>query len=431
MAGQYTDFDGIGSGESGTVEGLLPIDDADGAAEAFRYRKHIIVNVILPVGAAFVDLTGEWKVRVREDGSREDNSPTGAYSGAILFEQTVKWTARIVAGGGGNPFWMPLGDGGSGKQMTSICDGEECAVVEDVNDAAAMAAYGQNGAWRFVDANIKENATDRQKYDAEKGFTLFDNSGGTVGYQFAADWQSAGYRCEIPQGAILETVSDHWSGAALDSEANYLFSYKPGTAAKISLVADSVGGLCVAMPAKQNDKSGVQLLYKSDDGSPWQPRAFVEDASAPLLARAGNDGFLVLAIIGKTSQLWHSVDFGRSVAVVSKPFENPLLPGGETLDGKNLQQQAFVALPDGGASVLATEKGFSPQRLWLITSRDLESWSARMVGVLPDDKSAKALGMTHEVASGGSRLVFTNGSDLLRATADFGASYQNLGEPVS
>lgn len=428
MAGQYTDFKGVGSGESGTVEGLLPID---GAAEAFRYRKHIIVNVILPVGAAFVDLTGEWKVRVRENDAREGGSPTGAYTGAVLFEQTVKWTARIVAGGGGNPFWMPLGDGGSGKQMTSICDGQECATVEDVNDAAAMAEYGQNGAWRFVDGNIRDNATDRQKYDAEKGFTLFDNSGGAVGYQFAADWQSANYLCVIPEGAILETVSDHWSGAALDSEANYLFSYKPGTVGTLPMVADSVGGLCIAAAAKVNEKSGMQLLYKSDDAGAWQPRAFIEGASASLLACADNDDFLLLAIVGGASQLWRSVNFGRSVSEMGKPFENPTLPGGETLDGKNLQQQAFVALPDGGAVVLATEKGFSPLRLWLITSRDLESWSARMVGVLPDEKSAKTLGMIHEAVSGGSRLIFTNSSDLLRATADFGASYQNLGEPVN
>ena len=220
----YSPFDNIDSGESGTVEGLLPLE---GPASAFRYRKQIIVNVFIDVGfgIGFKDIKGRWKVRIRVDASRNAD---GSYAGEILFEQEVEWTARVVILNLGVAFvsWQPLGDGGSGKQFTPIAGGEECALYDEAN----AAPYGESGAWRFVDRTVRPDSTPAQKYDVEKGFSIFSSEGAATigGYQFFAVWQSQDYLTDIPEGAILETVFDNWAVGTLDSESLYTFSYKEG-----------------------------------------------------------------------------------------------------------------------------------------------------------------------------------------------------------
>ena len=111
---------------------------------------------------------------------------------------------------------------------------------------------------------------------------------------------------------------------------------------------------------------------------------------------------------------------------MSKPFENPTLPDGAELDVTKLQQAAICPLPDGGAVVLATEKSTSPLKLWLVISRDQVNWTARALGALPTSSSVKTLGMVHEALSGGSRLVISNGTDLLRVTGDEGRTFKDL-----
>lgn len=228
----YSEFDNVGSGESGTIEGLLPIE---GSASAFRYRKVIQIVVTGTFEGSFgAQVKGNWLVRVRENGFRGGD---GAYVGAILFEQEVFFTADITVvpmGPGLNLVtWKPLGPAGSGEHRTSICNGEECAIVENVYDPkpGEIEAYGANGAWRFRDSSINTgNMTPRQKYEFERGFSDWEDEGvATSGsYIFFAEWQSSDFLSDFPEGAILETVYDRWQTGQLDTEALYTFSYKPG-----------------------------------------------------------------------------------------------------------------------------------------------------------------------------------------------------------
>lgn len=236
----YTAFDNIESGIApGIIKGLLPIEDV---ADALSYRKALEVQVFLDVsdfGISQRDLTGRWQVRVRSNGARD---AAGNYLGLVLFKQTVEWTARVVALSLGFGLalvtWQPLGDGGAGKQQTTVVGGQPCAVVTDVNDAAQMEAYGQSGAWRFLDTvSFLPNATPRAKYDAEKGFSLFTPEGAATvgGYTFNAVWQSPYYRYEISSGAILETVFDNWQSSIL-TEARYTVSQREGASGSAALL---------------------------------------------------------------------------------------------------------------------------------------------------------------------------------------------------
>jgi hypothetical protein len=240
----YTTFESIGGGENGTEIGELPIEDI---AEALAYRKALEVQVFLDpgdFGVSFKDLTGRWRVRVRLNGNRDS---TGAYTAPIIFEQTIEWTARVfaLALGGGLTLvtWQPLGDGGSGKQQTSIVAGQACAVVDDVNDLAQMAAYGATGAWRFLDTvSFLPTATPRHKFDAEKGFTIFTAEGAATvgGYSFHAVYQSPYYRYEAPNRSILETVFDNWQSSLL-TEARYTVSQRKGASGEALLFDERTG----------------------------------------------------------------------------------------------------------------------------------------------------------------------------------------------
>ena len=235
MADKYTDFDNVDSGESGTIEGLLPLE---GSASAFRYRKQIFVVVLGADPTNFNQpIKGRWKVRLRASSARDGEN--GPYIGAILFEQEVEWVANVTAIGMGMDFitWYPQGPAGSGKQFTSICNAEPCAIIPNISNATEeeLKAYGETGAWRFVDNSFnKENWTPGQKYDNERGFVTPDSfvpegMWAIGGLTFTCEWQSADYVCEgLDEGAILETVSDSWQTGSLDSEAFYTFSYKEG-----------------------------------------------------------------------------------------------------------------------------------------------------------------------------------------------------------
>jgi hypothetical protein len=240
-ANQYTDFDHMESGRNGTIKGKLPIK---GSTRAFRYRKTIILDVdVGGLGDDSRDVVGEWVVRIRENA---DVDEVGKYNGKILFEQTIKWTARIYVLNLGVSFiyWQALGDGGSGKQRTTICAEQECAVVLDVNDKEEMAAYGETGAWRFLNNSaVRPEATDRAKYDAEKGFSIItEEAAYTFGnYKFFADWQSANYLCDIPEGAVFDVQRDFWPIGSLDKEAAFTFSYLPGNPVLHSLRDSRIG----------------------------------------------------------------------------------------------------------------------------------------------------------------------------------------------
>ncbi|HEY0076811.1 MAG TPA: hypothetical protein VGB77_22195 [Abditibacteriaceae bacterium] len=230
----YSEFDNVDSGEFGTVEGLLPLD---GSASAFRYRK--ILQIVFHGSASdsfSIVVKGNWFVRVRENAER---NPDGSYKGAILFAQEVTWEADIIAiNMGGIDFvtWAPRGPAGSGEHKTSMVNGEDCAVVSDINSGneAELAAYGETGAWRFLDNSaVRPTFTPGQKYDVERGFvpteTFKPEGVATIGgFVFFCDWQSADYLCDMPEGAILETVFDHWQVGAIDMEAGYTFSHKAG-----------------------------------------------------------------------------------------------------------------------------------------------------------------------------------------------------------
>ncbi len=243
----YTDFENVKGGQNGTVKGELPVEDI---WDAFAYRKALEVQVFInpgDFGISQVDLKGQWKVRLREDGSRDAQ---GKLTASVLFEQTITWTARVIAlslgGGLALVTWQPLGDGGSGAQQTSIVDGQACAIVENVNDPAqvdALNIYGQSGAWRFIDTvSFLPNATPRQKYDVERGFSIFMPEGAATvgGYTFHAVWQSSYYRVEVPEGAVLDTVMDSWQSSIL-TEARYTVSGREGAAGEAFLLDARTG----------------------------------------------------------------------------------------------------------------------------------------------------------------------------------------------
>ncbi|RYX84233.1 hypothetical protein EON83_11095 [bacterium] len=231
----WSAFENVDSGENGTVEGLLPLEDA---ASAFRYRKILRVDVL---GADPDNLTqpikGNWKVRVRADATKNAD---GSYAGAILFEQEVVWFADVIAFDlGGLLFvtWSPRGSAGSGTQLTSICDSETCAVLANPTIATPeeLAAYGATGAWRFLnEVNVDEDDAPLDKFNAEAGFVppdTFSPEGSVTaggGVSFYCEWQSAGYAFEIPEGAILETVFDRWQVGTIDDEALFKVSFKAG-----------------------------------------------------------------------------------------------------------------------------------------------------------------------------------------------------------
>lgn len=232
MAGKYSNFRSVKSGNNQTFKGALPLDGQNAAA--FQYQKSIVVDVFLSNfgGTVFRDLKGDWKIQLKASPSEDAK---------VLFEQRIEWTARVVAIGMG-PFslvtWQPLGDGGAGKQQTSICNGQECAVIEEPSIATdeEWQAYGETGAWRFLDnPTIRPSMTPQQKYNAEKGFTIFRDEGvATSGtYSFFATWQNAiiGYNCDIPSTAVLQIVYDRWQFASLQREAAYQFAFKLGQAA--------------------------------------------------------------------------------------------------------------------------------------------------------------------------------------------------------
>lgn len=224
-SGDYLPFDNVGSGENGTVEGLI---DMEGPASAFRYRKELQILVRGAADSDFTTVTGNWKVRIREDASR---SVDGSYTGRILFEQEVKFRALITAIDVGGFFlvtWQPL----TTKAYTTICNGEECAVIDADESDESKAAYGTDGAWRFLDT-ARLPTTLQSKIDLEYavvGATDFESEGAATsgGYSFFAAWQSENYLCEFPEGAIFETVFDHWQVGTIDDEATFQVSYKPG-----------------------------------------------------------------------------------------------------------------------------------------------------------------------------------------------------------
>ncbi len=230
----YSEFDNVGSGLNGTIEGLINID---GSASAFRYRKVLQIIFLGSVSDNFsIVVRGNWTVRIRENSER---NPDGSYKGAILFEQEVTWEADIIAFNfGGIDFvtWAPRGPAGSGEHKTSIVNGEACAVVTDVNagNDAELAAYGETGAWRFLDNSaVRPTFTPGQKYDVERGFVPTESFNPTGvasigGFVFFCEWQSADYLGDAPEGAIFETVFDHWQVGTIDTEAGYTFSYKAG-----------------------------------------------------------------------------------------------------------------------------------------------------------------------------------------------------------
>jgi hypothetical protein len=252
---KYTEFDAVGSGLSGTIEGLI---DMGGSASALRYRKQIVVSVSAGTSGL---VRGRWKVRGREDASRD---ASGAYTGGIFFEQEVEWTAMVTnvdLGGISLITWQPTGDAGSGKSYTSNCNGEECAVLDALVSDESKAAYNATGAWRFLDhSTLGPESPVNQKIDLEKGFTIFTSEGvasaGGDGFLFYAVWQSPDYLCDFPEGSILETVFDRWQVGTLDDEALFAFSYKPGTALYASLRDIWTGQAFYFYPARAGHSGG-------------------------------------------------------------------------------------------------------------------------------------------------------------------------------
>lgn len=292
----YNDFEGIGSGENGTIEGLIEVE---GAASAFRYRKVIQVVVMgEDPDDLSNDIKGNWKVRIRENSSRNED---GSYAGAILFEQEVFWTADVTvaspAPGLNLITWTPLGPAGSGQHRTSVCNGESCPIIENISapKPGELEAYKSSGAWRFLDAPKDEDDDAIAKYDIERGYSDWDDEGvaSSGGYTFFAEWYSANYLCEFPEGAIFETVYDRWQVGSIDSEAAYQVSIKPGAVGEAWLADTRTGARWFLFLKSANGKKNVKVIRSRQQRSSlsdvqWQFGLGVSIGSEPGVVEEGS-----------------------------------------------------------------------------------------------------------------------------------------------
>jgi len=351
MAEKYTRFAPVDTGANGTIKNGLPLKNA---VTAFQYRKRIDSFVSFgafdtTVGTGYKTITGNWKIQIK-----------AYFGGPILFEQevTVRFFVEIqlIAGVIGFFFWYIQ----DFKTETTICDAK----------VVPFDASGNLEGWRFVDyPNPTINAETGPDADVRTGdfdditddlraTGTFTAEGGVID----ACFQSAPYKCNLPVGAVLEVVFDHWQFAHL-REATYSFAFKGS--AHFSALWDRVGAFRTA-----RGLDGGTLLEHRFPGaasiySVPRARAFFPGVNNACIVKTPDNALWILGNEATKGRLWLSEDDGTTRTRVSHTVngvKEDLLVFGDGFEIIDLK----AAPTDGTMWSLASKDGV----LYLSSSRD-------------------------------------------------------------
>lgn len=382
----YSEYRPVESGQApGTVENQLPNEfDAGG----IRYRKEIFVTVPPDVwggGSASYTLTGKWKIRILDRPA-----------GIVLFEQEVEWRATIVAiniGGIWLVTWFPL-DGGVGKISTTVINGQE---------------IDPSTAWQHVDLpNISENSENI-------AYTDFVPEGTAVigGFKFFATWYSPPYVCDIPQGAVLDRVTDNWGAGTLDGDALYAFSLRPG-ASVFDAITDPTYAIRMASPRSW----GLEIRHSYGGAGGFDTNAFLRGFKNPTLHKDKTNRFWLHAQAGNDYSVWTSTDDGMSWQRLSMPNEQGVAVPVIIWEPGYQHQNGIIHSSDVHISVAVRNSWVNVR-----TSPDGIDWTAAPQEVTRVKRTE--LYKILEMPSGALRLVNLTGDHVLEAST-VGAQWKEL-----
>jgi len=299
MAETFTRFEPITTGANSTVKNALPLK---AACTAFQYRKRISAFVSFGsfdtnAGGAGVVIAGNWKERVHA-------SP----GGTVLFEQevTVRFGIVVQMFGPdvGSFLWFPLDSADAYKRETTICDGQ----------AVPVDGSGHHEGWRFVDTPKPDPYSEQGDVRAGDFDDVTDDDAATStftvdGGYIDATFQSARYNCNIPAGAVLEVVFDHWQFANL-REATYSFAFKGSS--KLSAIWDRVGAYRTARPFQAGTLLEHRFPGAGESVTNSRARAFYEGVNNACLCKTRDNALWILGQEATKGKLWVSEDDGTT-----------------------------------------------------------------------------------------------------------------------
>lgn len=291
----------------GTTKGLLPLTEQAGA---FYYVKSLMFMVPpnLFGASSGLKISGSWKIHIKPSFD----------SDVVLFEQEVKWEALAVAIGD-TFFGAALGASGG---LVGVSVG--AAIGGGINLATWIPLQNGDGIIKTTIINGSEidPATGKDYLDlgqAEVGITTFNDYGAvtTGGVLMMASWMSPTYRMDIPVGAVLDRVFDHWQVGRLQPEALYSFAFKPGTP-KISTLLDVPGAVRSAYPNTIN----LRLHHTYHGAASSIERYRIENASNPSVWKDKSNRLWLGCFDANHYKLFYSHDDGRTFK--AKTYEDPL-----------------------------------------------------------------------------------------------------------
>jgi len=359
-------------------DGTLPLDYFAGGV---RYKKELFISIPSGIGSSYV-LDGTFKNRIRE---------SAAANSTILLEQEVEWRALILAIGG-FATWAPQDD--KTKITTTIINGAEI-------DPAT--------AWQYVDV------PEPDEFSETLGYTVFDPIGvvSIFGYDFTATWYSPPYRVNIPPGAVLERVFDHWGIGTLKDEATFGFSFRHGVQT-ISTWLDDFRANRVATPLANSTQIAFSYPLAGFNKPILRSLLTLQDCA---IVKDRHNRLFVAGIDGNDYRLYVSYDDGSTFAPMRYPFtitdiDMPIWKNGET------NHDLTVDTSGGFASV--AQLGVN---IYIRTSNDGVLWSSpRLVAARKKNEP-----YTIRCASQTGELIVSNGdlSHVLRSR-DGGRSWEDV-----
>lgn len=297
-------------------DNTLPLDVF---ASGVRYKKELFINVPSGFGASRI-LDGSFKNQILD-----------APGGKVLFEQEVRWRA-LLAELGIFATMIPL-DEGTGQITTTIINGEEI-------DPAT--------AWQYVDV---PNPTE---FSETLGYTDFEPQGvvSLFGWTFLATWYSPPYRVDIPPGAVLNRVFDHWGIGTIDDRATFTFSFREGSQA-ISSWLDDFRANRVATPSSNSVQ--IQFNYPVAGYTHAKRRAVLNLRDASIIKDRHNRLF-VGGVDGNNYRLYCSYDDGSTFSPMTYPFtttlpDMPIWNHGETNHDLTITNFGFATIAQLGTTI--------------------------------------------------------------------------------